>query len=241
MTLDLSLIERAEQAGPLAQRLADVVAGQLRDGVAQRGHALLIVSGGSTPVPFFEKLAQADLPWSQVHVTLADERWVPPDHKDSNARLVRQHLLQGPAAKAQWWPLVNEAPTPAEGQQATEASLARLPWPADVIVLGMGSDGHTASLFPHDAALAGALDARHDAPRCMAIDAPTLPNVPVARLTLTRRALLDARLLALHIAGPAKWALLQEVMQPGPVEDFPIRLALHQQQVPCRVSYTDQC
>src|SRR5690606_13580102 len=109
------------------------------------------------------------------------------------------------------------------------------------IVLGMGGDGHTASLFPHDAALAQALDEGDDAPRCLAIEAPTLPNVPVARLTLTRRALLDARLLALHIAGPAKWALLQEVAQPGPVEAYPIRLALHQQAVPCRVFHTDQC
>ncbi|RZL09007.1 MAG: 6-phosphogluconolactonase [Rubrivivax sp.] len=223
----------------LAQALADVVADQLRDGLAQRGRALLIVSGGNTPVPFFERLSQAELAWSQVSVTLADERWVPPSHADSNARLVQRHLLQGLAAQARWLPLVNSAATPAEGQPALEHALAGLPWPADVLVLGMGGDGHTASLFPHDAALAQALDEQESAPRCLAVAAPERPNVPVPRITMSRRALLDVRLIALHLVGADKWRLLHQVLEPGPVEDFPIRLALHQTQVPCHVFHAD--
>lgn len=239
MTVDHCIIHRALDAATLAQDLADVVADQLRDGLARRGQALLIVSGGNTPVPFFERLSLAELAWSQVSVTLADERWVPPSHADSNARLVQRHLLQGPAAQARWLPLVNSVPTPAEGQPALEHALADLPWPADVLVLGMGGDGHTASLFPHDAALPQALDEREDAPRSVAVAAPERPNVPVPRISLSRRALLDARLIALHIVGADKWKLLHQVLEPGPVEDFPIRLALHQTQVPCHVFHAD--
>jgi 6-phosphogluconolactonase len=239
MSLDHCIIHRAPDAASLAQELADVVADQLRDGLARRGRALLIVSGGNTPVPFFERLSRAELAWAQVSVTLADERWVPPSHADSNARLVQRHLLQGPAAQARWLPLVNSAPTPAEGQAPLEHVLADLPWPADVLVLGMGGDGHTASLFPHDAALPKALDEQEDAPRCLAVGAPEPPNVPVPRISLSRRALLDARLIALHIVGSDKWQLLHQVLEPGAIEDFPIRLALHQTQVPCHVFHAD--
>jgi 6-phosphogluconolactonase len=82
----------------LALDLADHVAALLRQGLADRGRALLIVSGGSTPVPFFQALARCALDWSAVTVTLADERWLPPDHPDSNAALVRTHLLKAQAA-----------------------------------------------------------------------------------------------------------------------------------------------
>lgn len=239
MSVDHCIIHRAPDAATLAQALADVVAGHLRDGLAQRGQALLILSGGSTPVPFFERLARADLAWSQVSVTLADERWVPATDADSNARLVQRHLLQGPAAQARWLPLVNASPTPVEGQPEVERALASLPWPADVVVLGMGGDGHTASLFPHDAALGVALDEREDAPRCLAVAAPEQPNVPLPRITLSRRALLDARLLTLHITGASKWTLLHQVLAPGPVQDYPVRLALHQAVVPCHVFHAD--
>lgn len=229
----------------LAKDVADFVAQRLRDGLSERGQALLVVSGGSTPVPFFEALAQCELDWSQVVITLADERWVPPDHADSNARLVRAHLLQGRAAAAKWVPLFNEAVTPSQGQPAVEQALSGLGWPADVVVLGMGGDGHTASLFPHapelPVALAGMarLQGVEPRPRCMAIAAPAPPNVPVARLSLTAQALLDARCLVLHVTGAAKWSLLQDVLQNGPIEQWPIRLALHQDRVPCEVFHAN--
>lgn len=232
-------VHRAADAATLARDLAEFVAERLREGVARRGTALLVLSGGSTPVPFFEHLSTLELPWLQVQVTLADERWVPPDHADSNERLIRRHLLKGPAAQAGWCPLFNAAATPAEGLAATEEALRQLPWPADVMVLGMGGDGHTASLFPHDSGLARALDPSAQAPRCLAVDAPERPNVPVARLSLSRRGLLDARCLVLHITGADKWTLLQKAMAPGAVEDLPVRLALHQQAVPCHVFHAD--
>lgn len=233
------IIHRGPDAATVARELADFVALRLREGLDARGTALLFVSGGGTPVPFFAQLAQAPLDWTRVQVSLADDRWLPPDHPDSNNRLVRQHLLQGPAAQARLIPLVNDAATPDEGQPATESALSALPWPAEVMVLGMGDDGHTASLFPHDAALATALDERADGPRCVAVQAPERPNVPVARISLTRRALLDARHLVVHTTGASKWALLERAGEPGPATVLPIRVALHQHSVPCHLFHAD--
>jgi 6-phosphogluconolactonase len=226
-------------APQLAQDLARFVAQALRGALARRNQALLVVSGGSTPVPFFEALAREGLYWPAVNVTLADERWLPPGHSDSNERLVRTHLLQGLAAQARFLPMFDARfDDPGLACPGIEASLAALPWPADVVVLGMGSDGHTASLFPNAPELDAAL--KDDGPRCMPVQAPRLPNVPVPRLTLTRRALLDARQLVIHVTGESKSRLVQRALAvEGPlneaVRSWPIRLALCQDKVPCAV------
>jgi 6-phosphogluconolactonase len=227
----------AADARQLAHDLADFVAARLHQGLAARGQALLIVSGGSTPVPFFEALRAQALDWPRVTITLADERWLPVDHADSNERLVRTHLLQGQAAGARFVPLFNGAATPQDGLAQTEQAMAALPWPAEVIVLGMGADGHTASLFPHAPELPAALDVSRPA-RCLAVGAPALPNVPVPRISLTRRALLDAGQVVVHITGAAKLALLNQARQAGPMADWPIRLALLASPVPCHVFHS---
>lgn len=218
----------------LALDVADHMAGLLRQGVAERGRALLIVSGGSTPVPFFQALARCALDWSAVTITLADERWVPPDHPDSNEALVRAHLLRANAAAAHFVPLYNGAATPAEGVPELEATLAALPWPADAVVLGMGADGHTASLFPDAPELPYALIDAAPA-RCLAVASPTPPNVPVPRVSLTRRALLDTRQLIVHLTGEDKLELLHQAMLPGDVAEYPIRAVLQQHAVPCHI------
>lgn len=228
----------APDAAALAQDLCAFVAERLRQALSARGQALLVVSGGNTPSPFFKALSAVDLDWSQVSITLADERWLPPDHADSNERTVRANLLQGRAAQARFVSLVSAAPTPLAGQAEVEARLAELPWPADVTLVGMGGDGHTASLFPFTPELTTAQDpARSD--RCLAIAAPLLPNVPVPRLSLGRRALLDTQVLVVHITGAAKWALLKQACEPGPVAEWPIRIVLRQSQVPVHVFHAD--
>jgi 6-phosphogluconolactonase len=229
----------------LAVDLARFVAERLRVAMARRGQALLVVSGGSTPVPFFEALSQEDLDWPRVAVTLADERWLPAGHADSNERLVRQHLLQGHAAAARFVPLYNGGATPEQGQPHTEAALAALPWPADAVILGMGGDGHTASLFPQAPCLLAwpvQTDANATvdttAPLSMAVPMPSAPNVPVPRLSMTPQALLQTSQLIVHITGQAKLGLLRQAMQPGPVADLPIRLAVLQTHVPCAVFHS---
>lgn len=228
----------AADAATLATNLARFIADRLQAGLAERDRVLLVLSGGSTPVPFFEALSTLPLDWSRVVVTLADDRWVPHDHADSNARLVRAHLLQGPAGAATFVPVSSEAPSPADGQRAIEDELTELPWPAEVTVFGMGGDGHTASLFPHAPELDAALDDAH-APLTLPVGAPALPNVPVPRLTLTRRALLDTRCAVVHCTGAAKRALLEQASAPGEIAELPIRIVFQQDRVPVHVFHVD--
>ena len=146
----------------LAESFAAFVAGKLAARVAISGRASLAVSGGHTPSRFFEKLSQAPIPWGQVLVTLIDERWVDESSDRSNGALVRQHLLQGPAAAATFVPLYTGDSTPEDGFPALEQALDALSWPLTVAILGMGDDGHTASYFPHGDGLAAALSPPRD-------------------------------------------------------------------------------
>ena len=231
----------AADAHVLAELLAGWVAGCLREGVSRRGEATLAVSGGSTPVPFFHALREADLDWSKVTVTLVDERAVPASHADSNTRLVSSHLLQGRAAQANWLPCFQGAPDPDRldsARQAWATRLAQLSWPVDVVVLGMGSDGHTASLFPRAAELTQAL-ADATGPLCLIAEVPQAPNVPLRRLSWTPAALLRTRHLAVHTTGLAKRELLQRACAASDVRDLPIRLALWQDRVPCHLFHAD--
>jgi len=214
--------------------LADFVIARLSAGLAERGRASLVVSGGRTPRGFFARLAAADLDWSRVGITLADDRWVPPDHADSNERGVREHLLIGPVAAARFVPLYDGSATPEAGCAAFRAGLATLAQPFDVLILGMGGDGHTASLFPDAAEIGAGLDLANDAD-CLAVH-PT--QAPHARLSLTRRRLLDSRCLVLHVTGLDKREVLERALADGPVAEYPIRLALHQDDAPLHVFRT---
>lgn len=213
---------RFEDRDLLARTLAETIARSLSRGIGERGHANLVVSGGSTPVPLFHCLRQQTLEWARVRITLADERWVEPDHNDSNERLVRAELLQGDASRVTFVPLKNSAASPEEGQKACEKDLASLPSPLDVVVLGMGGDGHTASLFPGAAELHAGLDLSRPE-RCLAVRPQTAPH---PRMSLSLRALLDSRLLVLHITGDEKWRVFQEALRTGPDEELPIRAVL---------------
>ena len=225
------LVTRAAEAGALARTLARHVAQLLRQDLERRPRALLIVSGGSTPIPFLQALSSEPLPWSRVDATLADERWVPADHAQSNEALVRGHLLQGQAVLARFTPLFTGHALPAEGLAEIETRLAVLPWPATACVLGVGSDGHTASLFPGDSAWSawwgghGQISTPTSAARVLTVPAPSAPNIPVPRVSLSPSALRYAAVLIVHATGRAKQAVLARAQASNTVRDWPVALA----------------
>jgi 6-phosphogluconolactonase len=195
-------LQRFATAQDAARAMAAHVADALRGGLAYRSAATLAVPGGRTPVPFFHALREADLDWTRVGVTLTDERRVAPDHEASNAALVRRELLQGRAAAAQFVPLHEGASADAaagDGAPMDGAwqALASLPRPFDAVVLGMGEDGHFASLFPHSPGLSAALDPMQQ-PACVSMLAPAEPR---SRISLNLAALLQTRRLFLFITG----------------------------------------
>ncbi len=214
-----------------ATALAETVAERLRAALGQRERVNLVVSGGNTPIPFFEALRTKDLAWHRVTITLADERWVAPDDEASNEGLVRKHLLQDKAAAASFMPLVNDAADPISGEGRAHEAVASMPQPFDVVILGSGADGHTASLFPYADQLPAALD-RSQPALCRGIYGS---KEPAARITLTRRALLASRWIAIHVTGDDKWDALIKADAGHDEQAMPIRVILHQNEVPVDV------
>ncbi len=208
----------------LAPAFAQWTAERLSEAIEARGAALLVVSGGATPARYFHALSSQPIDWSRVAITLADERRVPDDDPRSNAKLVREALLCGPAAAAQFSPLADSRLEENLELAAANARIAALPLPADLVALGMGEDGHTASWFPGAEGLAEAID-----PGARALVASIRASgAAEARLTLTGRVILRARAIALHIEGAAKLATLDKALGAGPVEAAPIRAVLRQ-------------
>ncbi len=206
----------------LAPAFAEWTAERLRAAIAARGAALLIVSGGKTPAGYFRALSAVPLDWTRVSITLADERRVPDDSPRSNARLVRQDLLRDRAAVASFVPLADSRLSPAQEFAAASARIATLPLPADVVVLGMGDDGHTASWFPEAEGLKEAMDPGSR----QLVAAIAAPDALEPRLTLTGRIILRARAIALQIEGAEKFKTLEAALADGPVEAMPIRAVL---------------
>ncbi|MCB9683164.1 MAG: 6-phosphogluconolactonase [Alphaproteobacteria bacterium] len=216
----------------LAERLADDVAGILRAAVRDRGRATLAVPGGTTPARFLGALAAAPLEWSRVYVTLTDERWVPPTDPASNEGLLRRHLLRGPAHDAHLVGLYEPGLDVVDGARAWRPPAFDPPF--DVVVVGMGLDGHTASLFPGTASLDDALRAPFDQPVWPVADAPD--GLP--RVTLTPGRLRRAREVFVLLHGADKHGVFEAALQPGPVEDLPVRTLLRDPDLPVTVYYS---
>lgn len=211
-----------ESSEALAAALAGRVAKALTERLRTAPRAVLAVSGGSTPVRFFEALSEQPIDWSAIDITLVDERWVGELSKRSNARLVRNSLLRGGAAAARFIPLTSPSPTPEGGIEEVAARIEALRLPLAVAVLGMGEDGHTASFFPKGDRLGEALSPSTD----MKVAIIRAPGAAEPRVTLTFPTLRNAGLILLHIEGGAKLRALRAAEQPGPVEDMPIRAFL---------------
>ena len=215
-----------------AAALAEAVANCLRDCLHTQGHAVLAVSGGRSPVAFFEALAQQKLNWPNVTITLVDERLVPPQHADSNAALVRRHLLQH-AAAARFLPLVSEQTDVSDPAAALAEAEAAFSSP-DIAVLGMGADGHTASLFPQAPQLAAAVS-----PECRSKLVHTSPITAAhERIGMSLNALAAVPQLFLSIQGADKRSVLEQAVA-TPSSERPISLLLYRANVHCQVYYAD--
>ena len=231
MNSDLSA-QRYADIETLSRELATLIAGSLAAAISARGLASLVVSGGRSPVRLFEILRTQPLDWDRVCIALADERWVSPEDPASNERLVRDFLLKDHAASARFLGLKNGAPTPDLGAVSAWETFARVPRPFDAVILGMGDDGHTASLFPGSPNLPSALNA---AAGCVGMWSPVAPH---PRLSLNLTALLDSRCIVVLISGESKWRTYAAACAPGPVEDMPIRAVLRQSRTPVDVMWS---
>jgi 6-phosphogluconolactonase len=215
----------------LAAALAERVIAILVDAIQSKGSASLVVSGGRTPKRLFEILSGRDLDWEKVSITLADDRLVASGHDDLNAKLVRTHLLKDKATRAKFHPLWD-----GEGEPASiaDAALAHFPTTFDVLLLGMGDDGHTASLFPEAPGLEAALDITNPEPLLILPATPS--RQPRVSLTLSRLAHSAHILLAFD--GKSKREVYERALDQGPVAELPVRGVLRQAQAPVEVYWS---
>ncbi|RHW77047.1 6-phosphogluconolactonase [Colwellia sp. RSH04] len=207
----------------LDNTLAEQIAVLLNQAIKDKGKASIAVSGGSTPKGLFKQLAAMDLEWSKVTITLADERWVNIDSDDSNTRLVHENLLQGYAAAAKFFylkqgdVLTNE--TLADLNLAAEKTIL----PLDVLILGMGEDGHTASLFPCSEQIKQGLNPENDN-ALMSVQPKTAPH---QRITFTFSSLSMSKVVILHLCGKAKKDVVNKAIEGSDLFEMPIRAFLH--------------
>lgn len=212
-----------------SETAADHIAAALRRRLRDHDDASLIVTGGSSPSRCYEQLSGVALEWSHVHVLLSDERWVPPSDEDSNEKLIRETLLLRNAADAHLLPIYSADTTMAERCKTLNALLPEMPLPCACTLLGMGEDGHVASLFPDAENLATGLDAK-SADWCIPVATTASPH---PRVSLTMRALLDTDQIVLLFFGESK----REVYQQAQSNDaaFPVSSLLSQDRTPVHV------
>lgn len=196
--------------------------------VADRGKASIALSGGSTPQRFYQHMSHQALPWQSVTISLVDERWVNEIHPQSNARLVKNSLIQNEAHRATFIGMKTSHADVFAAANYLSGIIARQTLPLDMVLLGMGLDGHTASFFPDAEGLTEAMSS-NSRQVCCAIQPPgnEEDTAPVARMTLSLRTILTAHQRILYITGKAKRQVLEEAFVPGPVTDMPVRAVLH--------------
>jgi 6-phosphogluconolactonase len=223
-------IESFPDPGALAQAAADIIA-EVLDRRLDEGaeHVSFVATGGATPIPAYQVLKDWPIDWSRVEITLSDERWVDPASPDSNEGMLRRQLLTGGAAKARFTPLWSAESSPEAAARRAEPAIRRL-LPFDIVLLGLGEDGHIASLFPGSPVLAEGLDP--DSGRlCIGAPQATLPP-KVERISLTLRALLDARLVVILASGEVKKGILSAALHGA---ELPVRAVLAQDWIPVRI------
>lgn len=207
----------------LVNDLALYIISLLEDSIEELGKASLLVSGGNTPKPLFEKLSHMDIPWDKVTVSLVDDRWLPSNHKDSNEALVKENLLQNNASEAKFVGMYLEGKSAFESDDDCSIIYEEEVFPFDVIILGMGGDSHTASLFPENEKLDLAYDLNNEN-LCISIKPET---APYDRMSLTLGAILGAKNIILHIEGDDKLKVYEEALHSKDIYKTPISSVLN--------------
>lgn len=225
-------IHKYDNKAILQEDLSLDIAKNLFDATRQKGHATLMVSGGNTPKPLFESLSKIDIPWGRVSIGLCDERWVKPTDDASNEKLVKTYLLQNKAKKANFIGMYEDIPI-AEASETCSKKVKMDLMPFDVIILGMGDDGHTASLFPHNKKLEFAYKQELENP-CIDIEPTTAPYM---RMSLTKAAILSAQHIYLHFEGKAKVAVFQKALEHHDEFAMPVRIILNPNTKDTKVYY----
>ena len=207
----------------LLDELSSNIINLLMDSIDEIGRASLLVSGGSTPKPLFEKLSNIDIPWEKVTISLVDDRWLKPDHKDSNELLVKENLMQNFASKAKFVGMYIDEKSAYESDEECSLVYEESVFPFDVIILGMGADSHTASLFPENIKLKEAYDLKNEN-LCISIKPET---APYDRMSLTLGAILSAKNILLHIEGEEKLKVYENALKSKDIYKTPITAVLN--------------
>lgn len=208
----------------LIEALSQNILANLQKAIDEKGKASLVVSGGSTPKPLFDKLRKAVFAWDKVSVGLCDERWIGASKEESNEHFVKKYLLQEEAAKANFIGMYCEDTDIYTAQKMCSKKMKEMLFPFDVLILGMGADAHTASLFPENIKLEEAFDLKNEN-FCITIEPTTAPFL---RMSLTLRAILSAKHIYIHFEGKEKIAVYEEAIAGEDRYEMPIRAVLNQ-------------
>ncbi|QTH64387.1 6-phosphogluconolactonase [Psychrosphaera ytuae] len=226
MTVQLNKFDNATE---LNAAFAEEIAQKLTQGIEQNGAASLLVSGGNTPKALFSVLKYKDLDWSKVTIALVDDRWVTLDDPASNETMVRQNLLQENAAAAHFIGMKTSHENAFDAVSTVTTNMQNIQMPFDVVILGMGEDGHTASIFPCCAQLDEGLTTKD---LILATEPTTAPH---QRMTFSKAALLNSKQLYLHLVGENKEAVLNQVRESNDERKAPINAFLNQDKVPMTI------
>lgn len=213
-------IRHFDSDAALATAVVETVTAALQAGIASRGCASLVIPGGTTPPLYLPSLAEAALDWKSVTITLSDERWVDPTNAASNEGMVRRLLLKGRATAATFVPLKIATPTPHQAVAEVAQSLASIAHPYDCVLLGMGEDGHFASLFSDAPETAEGLSPTNLS-RCLGT---TPASSPVPRMSLTFNELMQHRHCIVHFKGERKMAILEQAIAARNAKKWPVNM-----------------